>query len=106
MKVFGKQGSSFIVSMTKDELQTIAFGKTSPEYDREVKEKAVELVKRCETQETIVDVSPVFAKMMRLHCTDLRDSSRGLITLLNKLAEELKPVEKFINAIEAESKAH
>lgn len=95
MKVFGKQGDSYIVSIPRDELLQIVFGERHVTYSK-VRLEAEEFIKNCDRGEVQASVSSVFSKMVEMHNTDLRRSSDGLIAKLDAAKSLITPIEDYI----------
>lgn len=95
MKVFGKQGDNYIVSIPKEELLQIVFGERHVTYSA-VKRDAEEFIQKCDKGEVQAGVSKVFSKMVELHNTDLRKNYDGLFAKLDAVKSLITPVEDYI----------
>jgi hypothetical protein len=103
MKIFGRQGDSYIISIHKDELMEIVFGQRHVTYSK-VKNDAEEFIKDCNHKEVEVSISKVFTKMIELHNTDLYKNYDGLVAKIEAIKSLLIPIGDYIKSSSEKAK--
>lgn len=103
MKVFGRQGDNYIVSIPLEELLEIVFGQRYVTYSN-LKKDAEEFVGRCNKGEVEIDASKIFTKMVELHNTDLRRNHDGLVAKIEAVKSLLIPIDDYIKASSEQAK--
>ena len=97
MKVFGKQGNNYIVSIPIEELLQIVFGETYPQSSNsKQKQEVSDFCNKIDMVEVYIEASRVFRKMMDLHSLDLMDKYHGLIAKIDALRGLLTPIQDYI----------
>lgn len=97
MKVFGKQGDNYIVSIPKRELLQIVFGETYPENSSSKHKSDVnDFCEKIDRVEVEVQASKIFEKMMSLHSLDLNDNYNGLLAKIDALRGLVTPINDYI----------
>ena len=103
MKIVGKQGSYYMVSIAKDELLQIVFGHTSPTYNDSIKKDAYDFIDKIDNGEVEVFASKVFTNVMRLSETDLTKGYNSVLANLDAIRGLINPIQKFISTIKEKS---
>lgn len=93
MKVFGRQGDNYIVSINRNELFQIVFGQSYPDTSSH---KVKEFWNAIDKGEVEVDASKIFKRMMDLHSMDLNEFHHGLIAKIEALKGLLTPIDDYI----------
>lgn len=99
MKIFGKQGDNYIVSIPKNELLQIVFGESYPTSSSVKNAREIsEFQNKIDKEEVEVSASKVFKKMMDLHSTNLSESYHGLIAKIDALKGLITPIDDYIKS--------
>lgn len=102
MKVVGKMGENYLVSMTEDEMLVMVFGVPHPTSDKNTSTKAIELRQALSKGEVEISPHETYKKMNGIYHTDLKDGYNSLLARIDAIKGLVTPIDEFFKSLHKE----